>query len=180
LTVIALYYYRARYYDSASGRFLSEDPVGFASEVDFYTYVRNNPIYLIDPRGLQAATGGPAPPNVNTVVCNGRGGIRIQIGSPPPAQAACAEQCMRAHEQQHIRDLNAANPRVCKGIADGIIVGFSSDNPKQTATTEIAASNVEIVCLKKLLQQSACEDNCKKSLLNQRIKQMEDYRNGFK
>jgi len=47
-----LYYYRARYYDPVIGRFLSEDPIGFAGSVNFYRYVDNGPINSIDPGGL--------------------------------------------------------------------------------------------------------------------------------
>ena len=47
-----LYYYRARYYDPASGRFLSEDPLKFGAGVDFYAYTSNNPVNLVDPSGL--------------------------------------------------------------------------------------------------------------------------------
>jgi RHS repeat-associated protein len=45
-------YYRARYYDAQSGRFLSEDPIRFRGGVDFYSYVNNNPINALDPSGL--------------------------------------------------------------------------------------------------------------------------------
>ena len=45
-------YYRARYYDPGVGRFPSEDPNGFDGGRSFYSYVRNNPTLLIDPRGL--------------------------------------------------------------------------------------------------------------------------------
>ena len=49
-----LYYYRARYYDPQSGRFISEDPLGFASKgVNLYEYVSANPINFVDPSGLQ-------------------------------------------------------------------------------------------------------------------------------
>ncbi len=47
-----LYYYRARYYDPSVGRFLSEDPAGFAGGINRYAYVRNSPINLTDPFGL--------------------------------------------------------------------------------------------------------------------------------
>ncbi|HEY6020214.1 MAG TPA: RHS repeat-associated core domain-containing protein, partial [Candidatus Paceibacterota bacterium] len=47
-----LYYYRARYYDPAIGRFLSEDPLRFRSGSDFYGYVENSAVNLIDPSGL--------------------------------------------------------------------------------------------------------------------------------
>jgi RHS repeat-associated protein len=47
-----LYFYRARYYDPTSGRFISEDPIGFRGGNDFYRYVHNRPIGLGDPMGL--------------------------------------------------------------------------------------------------------------------------------
>jgi RHS repeat-associated protein len=51
-----LYYYRARYYEQAIGRFLSEDPIGFGTGVNFYNYVSGNPLNAVDPTGLQEAT----------------------------------------------------------------------------------------------------------------------------
>src|SRR5438270_634845 len=58
-----LYYYRARYYDPTLARFLNEDPIGFESgDNDFYRYVRDNPVNLGDPFGLQGGAGtAPAP-----------------------------------------------------------------------------------------------------------------------
>jgi RHS repeat-associated protein len=51
-----LSYYRARYYDPAVGRFLSEDPIrGFLSvpkTLNLYPYVYNNPLRFVDPYGL--------------------------------------------------------------------------------------------------------------------------------
>jgi len=47
-----IYYYRARYYDQAAGRFLSEDPLGFRASIDFYSYAGNSPVNEIDPSGL--------------------------------------------------------------------------------------------------------------------------------
>jgi len=48
-----LYYYRARYYNPLLGRFVSEDPLGFAGgDVDLYAYAADDPVNLIDPFGL--------------------------------------------------------------------------------------------------------------------------------
>jgi RHS repeat-associated protein len=50
---LELYYYRARFYDPAVGRFLSEDPVGFlGDDVNLFRYVGNDPLAKGDPSGL--------------------------------------------------------------------------------------------------------------------------------
>jgi len=63
-TETSLYYYRARYYDSTIGRFISEDPAGFSSDtLNFYDYVSNNPLVLSDPSGLKKIHGNWCGPN---------------------------------------------------------------------------------------------------------------------
>ncbi|MBE9160631.1 putative Ig domain-containing protein [Nodosilinea sp. LEGE 06152] len=55
---------RARFYSPSFGRFLSEDPLGLqGGDVNFYTYVINNPLQQIDPLGL---SGGAAVINLPT------------------------------------------------------------------------------------------------------------------
>ena len=51
-----LYYYRARYYDQTTGRFVSEDPIGFAAGPNFYPYAGSSPANWVDPFGLQTTT----------------------------------------------------------------------------------------------------------------------------
>lgn len=51
-TDTGLYNYRARLYDPSIGRFITEDPKGFAAGVNFYAYVGNNPINANDPYGF--------------------------------------------------------------------------------------------------------------------------------
>lgn len=56
-----LYYYRARNYDPSAGRFLSEDPIGLnQGSSNYYSYVINNPIALVDPEGLRIEVRGDA------------------------------------------------------------------------------------------------------------------------
>jgi RHS repeat-associated protein len=49
-------YYRARYYDQTSGRFVTEDPTGFHGGIDFYRYVGNGATNQVDPFGLSSLT----------------------------------------------------------------------------------------------------------------------------
>jgi len=57
----SVYFYRARYFDPAVGRFLSEDPMRFFESPNFYAYVENNSLNLIDTSGLQAQRPGNLP-----------------------------------------------------------------------------------------------------------------------
>jgi RHS repeat-associated protein len=51
---LGIYYYRARWYDPSSGRFISQDPIGFsAGDPNLYRYVGNAPGDATDPEGLE-------------------------------------------------------------------------------------------------------------------------------
>ncbi|RLC83572.1 MAG: hypothetical protein DRI79_13785, partial [Chloroflexi bacterium] len=56
---IGLYYYRARWYDPALGRFISADTIvpdpGNPQDLNRYAYVRNNPLRYTDPSGHRLA-----------------------------------------------------------------------------------------------------------------------------
>ena len=51
-------YHSARYYLPWLGRWLSSDPIGIQAGVNFYTYVKNNPIMLQDSSGTNGETCG--------------------------------------------------------------------------------------------------------------------------
>jgi RHS repeat-associated protein len=55
-----LYYLRARYYDTAIGRFLSQDPI---TAVNLYAYVRNNPLRFMHRTGQWPKISVPNPVN---------------------------------------------------------------------------------------------------------------------
>jgi len=57
---------RARYYDADTGRFISEDPIGFEGGINLYAYCNNNPVNFVDPLGLEAVPGVGANTNTDT------------------------------------------------------------------------------------------------------------------
>ena len=54
-------YYRARYYNPTTGRFLSEDPIGFQGGFNLYAYANENPLRFNDPFGTCAAAAKANP-----------------------------------------------------------------------------------------------------------------------
>jgi len=54
---LELYYYRNRVLDPTTGRFTSEDPLGFVDGPNRYVYVGNNPVNYFDPNGLFISWG---------------------------------------------------------------------------------------------------------------------------
>lgn len=53
-----LYYFRARWCDPITGRWLSPDPIGIAGGLNQYVFCANNPVNFTDPTGLCSAGGG--------------------------------------------------------------------------------------------------------------------------
>jgi len=70
---VDMYYYRARFYDSNVGRFISEDPVFGAAD---YAYVENQPTIRVDPFGLESETIGKS---VEGVIDGKKRLIRVDI-----------------------------------------------------------------------------------------------------
>jgi RHS repeat-associated protein len=170
-----LYFYRARYFDCLNGRFLQRDSLEYTNGMNLYEYVRSNPINRTDPTGLWE-TDGAANPSANTIVCDGAGGIRAQIGDiGDRTQTECLRDCVEQHENSHADDARTASPNLCKDKAAGTQVIFST-RAEQNAS-EIKASDTEITCLKDKAKN--CAEKCKK-IIDDRIKQMEAYRDSFK
>jgi RHS repeat-associated protein len=50
-----LFFYRARSYDAAKGRFLQRDPLEYLDGMNLYWYAKDNPVRYVDPTGTQTA-----------------------------------------------------------------------------------------------------------------------------
>jgi len=99
---VGLYYYRARYYDPKSGRFISTDPIGFRGGVNFYSYVRNRPVSLIDPLGLMDIQSCPGKPPGASLCCKGGQFAICTDMTWWSQQSDGVRQCFTEHEEYHV------------------------------------------------------------------------------
>ncbi|MFM0079931.1 toxin C-terminal domain-containing protein [Paraburkholderia sediminicola] len=81
---MGLYYYKARMYSPALGRFLQTDPVGYRDDLNWYAYVGNNPINFTDPTGLAGCSSS----NLAQTVGNWWNASVAGFKSESPVQAA--------------------------------------------------------------------------------------------
>ncbi len=130
-----LYFYRARYYDSAAGRFLSEDPIGFgAGDGNLYRYVLNNPVNLLDPDGLfheealrKFSQGGQS-------YFRGLGNLATNL----ERRIFPKNQCVRRQTAIEDAALEAAfklllNSQTARDLAFDAAADYGRENPEKTA-----------------------------------------------
>lgn len=73
---LGLYYFKARFYSAALGRFLQPDPLGYVDGLNLYAYVGNDPLNDWDPTGMcsgaESNRDGTPCVNENEIVVTGR------------------------------------------------------------------------------------------------------------
>ncbi|MBI1742220.1 RHS repeat-associated core domain-containing protein [Candidatus Acetothermia bacterium] len=127
-TETGLYYFRTRYQNPATGRFLQRDPLGiYGDEANLgnsYAFVANNPANLVDPSGMQEeAPYGPMPlPEGDCRGCKSptsRGTsverpVPIPPPSPPPPPPGAPSESNREKLAEKVKPAKKAGS--CKPI----------------------------------------------------------------
>jgi RHS repeat-associated protein len=111
-TETALYYMRTRYFDPATGRFLTEDTIGFDGDgPNFYAYVGNSPTDFTDPFGLAQCFYRIS---THTLTCTENAappvGPRLSIQVGPDDVSSGLDKCKDQPSCSGIKDIGPIQP----------------------------------------------------------------------
>ena len=67
----ALYYFRNRWYEPETGRWLSPDPIGISGGLNLYAFCGNDPVNFVDPMGCAIIVNNTG----NTIIVSGNPGV---------------------------------------------------------------------------------------------------------
>jgi len=135
-----LYYFRMRYCEPRSGRFLSEDP---AQKAQAFEYAGNDPVNYIDPGGLLKSKPGVA-----------------AASEPLLSMLKCTEECLGAAYEIRITETTgnhpSGNPHT-RGVAADFTVGPADPFISPAGPVPARVSPKDVCCCARMCTFKFCQ-----------------------
>jgi RHS repeat-associated protein len=110
--------FRMRWYDPATGRWLSKDPIGLSGGLNLYAFCGNNVLIVTDPQGCVGLAGLGAG--------IAAAGAVAWVGYKIWNRAKCADDEMKCRDSGDLRDVVDGAINVIKGLLGDIASPFGS------------------------------------------------------
>ena len=132
---VGLLYYRARFLDPSSGRFIQRDPYGFAGgDLNLFRYVFNDPVQITDPWGLTPSTEYATKSSGSTSGGVGFASIGTRLGCQFSNFASLVQVAQGVATGNVVAITEVAGIGSCGGARVGVIVKSSIDNSYRVFT----------------------------------------------
>jgi len=127
------------------GRYAEVDPVGmFGEDRNLYGYVYARPGSFTDASGESGGRGSGAGYDSGKTVCDGCGGFKWVWKNKSP-RPPCATDCVKKHEEDHIKWFEKNKPGACSGLPGG---ANPDTTPPERDDTECRDYKVSLKCHK--------------------------------
>ena len=144
------YHFRYRTYGAAIGGFLIRDTLGYVDGMSQYAGCF---AMGMDSKGTKWCAKKGIWNDNHTIACDGHGKLKVKFATGRRLKAYIKE-CIKLHEECHIKDALEENPDVCKcadgtNVNGGVLV-INDDVYGALRKSEIKCYKVEIDCLEKI------------------------------